>query len=263
MATARAGRDTKFSIPKLRFQIARSAFQSEISNLKSSIPKRLLLFDIDGTLIDSGGAGIRSLKDVLREQFGISDDLRGVEIAGQTDTGIVRQILRKQNIAVSDETTAAFLNLYVQFLARELPARNGMVLPGVNELLLRLQARPQNVLGLLTGNVERGAKLKLTHYGIWHFFEFGAFADDHHDRNQLGAFAQRRAREKHAIDFAAAEIDVIGDTPHDIACGKAIGARTIAVTTGNFTRDELAKYHPDRIVDDFSDVDGVMTELGW
>jgi phosphoglycolate phosphatase-like HAD superfamily hydrolase len=130
-------------------------------------------------------------------------------------------------------------------------------------LLLRLQARPQIVLGLLTGNVERGAKLKLTHYGIWDFFEFGAFADDHHDRNQLGAFAQRRAREKHAIDFAAAEIDVIGDTPHDIACGKAIGARTIAVTTGSFTGDQLAKHQPDRIVDDFSDVDGVMTELGW
>jgi phosphoglycolate phosphatase len=263
LATARGDRDKELSIANFRIQIAGSTFQSEISNLKSSIPKRLLLFDIDGTLIDSGGAGIQSLKSVLREQFGISDDLEGVEIAGQTDTGIVRQIFRKQRIAVSDETTAAFLDLYVEFLARELPVRNGMVLPGVNELLLRLQARPQNVLGLLTGNLERGAKLKLTHYGIWDFFAFGAFADDHHDRNQLGAFAQRRAREKHAIDFAAAEIDVIGDTPHDIACGKAIGARTIAVTTGNFTRLQLAEYEPDLIVDDFSEVEAVIAELGW
>jgi phosphoglycolate phosphatase len=231
--------------------------------LKSSIPKRLLLFDIDGTLIDSGGAGIQSLKDVLREQFGISDDLHGVEIAGKTDTGIVHQILRKQNMTVNEETTATFLDLYLKFLARELPRRSGTILPGVRELLLRLQARPQNVLGLLTGNVERGAKLKLTHYGLWDFFEFGAFADDHHDRNELGQFAQQRAREKHAIDFAAAEIDVIGDTPHDIACGKAIGARTIAVATGSFTREQLAEYVPDRIVDDFSNVGALITELGW
>ncbi len=260
---ARDGRDRKLSISNSRFPIARSAFQSEISTLKTSLPKRLLLFDIDGTLIDSGGAGIQALKDVLQKQFGISDDLRGVEIAGKTDTGIVHQILRKQNIPVDDETTAAFLDLYVDCLARELPQRKGRVLPGVEELLERLQTRSQNVLGLLTGNVERGAKLKLSHYGIWDFFAFGAFADDHHDRNELGPFAQRRAREKHSIDFAAAEIDVIGDTPHDIACGKAIGARTIAVTTGNFTRAQLAEHRPDRILDDFSRVDAVMSDLGW
>jgi phosphoglycolate phosphatase len=261
--TARDGRDKELQIANLRFQIEKPASQSEISNLKSSIAKRLLLFDIDGTLIDSGGAGIQSLTDVLEEQFGISDDLRGVEIAGQTDTGIVHQILRKQNIAVSKKTTAAFLERYLEFLARELPQRNGTILPGVQELLLRLRARPQNVLGLLTGNVERGAKLKLSHYGIWDFFEFGAFADDHHDRNELGPFAQGRAREKHAIDFAAADIDVIGDTPHDIACGKAIGARTIAVTTGSFSREQLAEHQPDRIVDDFSAVDAVIAGLGW
>ena len=200
---------------------------------------------------------------MLQKQFGISDDLRGVEIAGKTDTGIVQQILRKQNIAADDKTIAAFLDLYVEYLARELPQRKGTILPGVEELLGRLRARSRNVLALLTGNVERGAKLKLSHYGIWDFFEFGAFADDHPDRNELGPFAQRRAREKHAIDFATTEIDVIGDTPHDIACGKAIGARTIAVTTGNFTRAQLAKHQPDRIVDDFSKVDAVMTDLGW
>ncbi|MEO8438715.1 MAG: HAD family hydrolase [Spartobacteria bacterium] len=225
--------------------------------------RHLLLFDIDGTLIDSGGAGIQSLKDVLQEQFGISDDLHGVEIAGMTDTGIVHQILRKQKIAVTRETTAAFLDLYVEFLARELPQRQGTVLPGVQGLLTRLQGRPQNVLGLLTGNVERGAKLKLSHYGLWHFFSFGAFADDHHERNQLGPFAQRRAHERFGIDFAADEIDVIGDTPHDIACGKAVGARTIAVTTGSFSRAQLAKHQPDLIVDDFAEVDAVMRKMGW
>ncbi len=206
---------------------------------------------------------MRALKHVLQEQFGILDDLRGIEIAGRTDSGIVHQILRKQEIAVSDENVAVFLDLYAEFLGRELPLRKGALLPGVEELLSRLQARSQNVLALLTGNIERGAKLKLEHYGIWDFFEFGAFADDHHDRNELGPFAQRRAREKHATNFPAEAIDVIGDTPHDIACGKAMGARTIAVATGSFSRAQLAEHQPDELVDDFSDVETRISELGW
>ena len=225
--------------------------------------KRLLLFDIDGTLIDSGGAGVQSLKKVLMRQFGVVDDLRGVEIAGKTDTGIVHQILRKQNIAVTEENTTVFLEAYLEFLADELPQRQGRLLPGVEKLLPRLQARPQNVLALLTGNLRRGAQLKLAHYGIWDFFQFGAFADDHEDRNQLGPVAQQRAREKHAIDFVASDIDVIGDTPHDIACGKAIGARTIAVATGGFSRAQLAAHEPDCILDDFSEVDAALAEFGW
>ena len=130
-------------------------------------------------------------------------------------------------------------------------------------MLPRLAARPKNVLALLTGNLRRGAQLKLAHYGIWDFFEFGAFADDHHDRNYLGPFAQERARAAHSVEFAAANIDVIGDTPHDIACGKAIGARTIAVATGSFSREKLSKHEPDFIFRDFSDVENVMAELGW
>ena len=200
---------------------------------------------------------------MLQQQFGVRDDLHGVEIAGKTDTGIVHQILRKQKIAVTAENTAAFLARYLELLGDELPRRSGRLLPGVKELLLRLQARPQNILALLTGNLRRGAQLKLAHYGIWDFFEFGAFADDHHDRNELGPFARKRAHEKHAIDFAASDVDVIGDTPHDIACGKAIGARTIAVATGSFSRAQLAAHQPDVLVDDFSEVDAVMTELGW
>lgn len=225
--------------------------------------RRLLLFDIDGTLIDSGGAGVQSLRLVLRELFGIDDDLRDIEIAGKTDTGIVQQILRKQKIPLTEANMTAFLDRYVALLKEELPLRKGRVLPGIAELLARLQERKQNVLALLTGNIERGAKLKLEHYGLWHFFEFGAFADDHHDRNELGAFVKKRALEKHAIDFAPDAIDVIGDTPHDITCGKAIGARTIAVTTGKFSRKELAAHEPDRIFADFSDVDFLIAELGW
>jgi phosphoglycolate phosphatase-like HAD superfamily hydrolase len=225
--------------------------------------KRLLLFDIDGTLIQSGGAGIEALKRALKERFQIEDDLLDIEFAGMTDSGIVLNILKKHKISSTPENSTAFLDSYVHFLSEELPRRKGKLLPGVLKLLERLKARKHVVLGLLTGNVSRGAQLKLEHYGVWHLFEFGAFADDHHDRNELGAFARARAKEKHGREFSAEEIDVIGDTPRDIACGKAFGARTIAVATGAWSREKLAKHNPDYLIDDFSDVDRLIDTLGW
>jgi phosphoglycolate phosphatase len=225
--------------------------------------KRLLLFDIDGTLIHSGGAGVHALKSAFKERFGIDDDLHGIEIAGMTDSGIVVSILNKHKIPATNENVSAFLDSYVHFLSLELPRRKGKLLPGVLELLERLKSRPHLVLALLTGNVSRGAQLKLDHYGVWHFFEFGAFADDHRDRNRLGPVARARANEKHGHEFSASEIDVIGDTPRDIACGRALGARTVAVATGTWSRDQLAEHQPDFLIDDLSNVDHVIDTLGW
>jgi phosphoglycolate phosphatase-like HAD superfamily hydrolase len=237
--------------------------QSAINHPESAIDKRLLLFDIDGTLIHSAGAGIESLKLSLAERFGIDDELGEIEIAGMTDSGIVMNILNKHQIPATNENVTAFLDTYVHFLSTELPRRSGLLLPGVLELLNRLKARPQLVLALLTGNVSRGAQLKLEHYGVWHFFEFGAFADDHHDRNELGPFARARAQEKHGYEFSADKIDVIGDTPRDIACGKALGARTIAIATGSWPRTDLSAHKPDFLFDDLANVDEVIQTLGW
>jgi len=180
-----------------------------------------------------------------------------------TDSGIVVSILNKHKIPPTHENVSAFLDSYVHFLSLELPRRKGKLLPGVLELLESLKSRQHLVLALLTGNVSRGAQLKLEHYGVWHFFEFGAFADDHRDRNRLGSFARARAKEKHDREFSASEIDVIGDTPRDIACGKALGARTIAVATGTCSRDRLSEYHPDFLIDDLSNVESVIHTLGW
>jgi phosphoglycolate phosphatase-like HAD superfamily hydrolase len=225
--------------------------------------KRLLLFDIDGTLIQSGGAGIFALSQALADRFGIVDDLHDIEFAGHTDSGIVLSIMQKHGLAATPENMTAFLDSYLHFLPSELPRRKGNLLPGVLELLERLKTRPDVVLALLTGNLARGAQLKLEHYGVWHYFEFGAFADDHHDRNELGPFARARAQEKHGQSFEASQIDVIGDTPRDIACGKAIGARTIAIATGTWSRESLASHEPDFLFDDLSNVDEVIRTLGW
>ena len=225
--------------------------------------KKLLLFDIDGTLVSTMGAGIESLTIVIEKRYGVRDDLHDIEIAGKTDSNIAADILRKYHVDPTPENIATFLDEYVAHLAPLLPQLHGRVLPGIAEILARMKSKPDRVLGLLTGNVERGAQLKLKHYGLWDFFEFGAFADDHHDRNELGAFARKRAQEKHGHEFAAAQIDVIGDTGHDIACGKAFGARTVAVATGSWSREQLKEQKPDFLFADLSNVDEVIDTLGW
>ena len=225
--------------------------------------KRLLLFDIDGTLVNTGGAGVRSLKATVRQRFGVEDDLEDIEIAGKTDRAIMRDILRKFHVDPTDANIVSFAQEYLHGLPLWLSRKRGRVLPGIQRLLERLNTQPHIVLGLLTGNLEEGARLKLQHYGLWHFFEFGAFADDHHDRNELGAFARERAQTKHGHEFGAADIDVIGDTHHDIACGKAFGARTIAVATGSWSRERLDSCTPDFLFDDLSNTEAVMETLDW
>jgi len=225
--------------------------------------KRLLLWDIDATLITTGGAGDKALKRVIAQRYRVQDDLHDIEIAGRTDTGIARSILQKYDVEPTPSNVAVFLDEYVGHLSELLSQVKGHVLPGVAEILKRMHTRPDRVLALLTGNLRRGAKLKLQHYGLWDYFEFGAFADDHHDRNELGAFACARAKEKHREDFVGASIDVIGDTGHDIACGKIFGSRTIAVATGSWPRERLATHKPDFLFDDLSGIDEVIATLGW
>ena len=224
--------------------------------------KKLLLFDIDGTLLTSGGAGERALRLGFRDRFGIDDDLSKVEIAGRTDSGIIRHMLASHRLPETPENIAAFFDGYLHHLAREIPRTPGRLLPGILPLLEALKPRADIVLALLTGNLARGAEIKLRHYGVWHYFEFGAYADDHHDRNQLGHFAKARALAHHGVEFPAERIFVLGDTPHDITCARVIGARAIAIATGKFTRPDLTPHAPDFLFDDLGDVPAVLAAMG-
>jgi phosphoglycolate phosphatase-like HAD superfamily hydrolase len=225
------------------------------------IDRRLLLFDIDGTLITSGGAGEAALKDAMRSRFDVEEDLDGIILAGATDARIARELLQKHSIAVSAENVAALLDTYLGHLDERIGRHDGKLLPGILPLLNALSERSDAVLALLTGNVSRGAEIKLTHYGVWDFFEFGAFADDHHDRNELGKFARARALERHGEEFPPSRIYVIGDTPKDIECGRAIGAFTVAIATGHYSSAELRDHAPDFLFEDLSDTARVVALL--
>ncbi|MCP5534913.1 MAG: HAD hydrolase-like protein [Akkermansiaceae bacterium] len=209
---------------------------------------RLLLFDIDCTLIDTGGAGMAAIKETACELFGAEGP--ELDLAGSTDSGIVSGLLKHFG---SDLTLEDFYQVYLTRLGPNLASFSGCVLPGVETMLSELE-QSEVTLGLLTGNIAAGAKAKIDHYGLDGYFSIsvGAYGDDHHDRNLLGPVALQRASAEYAKDFQAANTVVIGDTPKDIACGKAMGALTLAVATGGFTVDDLAAYGPDLTVADLT-----------
>lgn len=186
----------------------------------------------------------------MEKLHGIARGLQGLEIAGRTDKWIVEQLLAREKLPHGEREIARFLDSYVERLAEELPRRQGGLHPGVLGILEEAHRRPDLVQGLLTGNIEKGARLKLSRYGVNHFFEFGAFADDSPVRNELGPHAQRRARDRHGEEFPPERIFIIGDTPHDVACARAIGARAIAVATGSFSAVQLRECGADAVFTD-------------
>lgn len=223
--------------------------------------RRLLLFDIDGTLLRSGGAGENALKAAVKNRFGFDEDLAGISLSGRTDGLIARALLAKHGLPETPENITALLDSYLEALGEKLPQHQGTLCPGIIELLDALVQREDCVLALLTGNVRRGAELKLSHYGVWHYFKFGAFSDDHHLRNELGSFARARAREHHGEEFPPERIYVLGDTPLDIECGRAFGAKTVAIATGYHPLEELAAHQPDLLFTDLSDTPAVIEKL--
>jgi len=226
---------------------------------------KLVLFDIDGTILWSDGAGRRAMQRALMKAFGTSGNA-DYRYDGKTDMQIVRDLMRMEGHedALIDERMEALLRDYVDGLHEELRAGTTRVerMRGVVELMDALEARPDRRLGLLTGNIAVGAGAKLRAVGIDPTrFVVSAFGSDHEVRGELPAIAQRRAREELGLHVEGDAIVIIGDTPADIECGRAIGARAIAVATGRYSVEDLIRYDPFAVFPDLSDTDAVMRAI--
>lgn len=222
--------------------------------------ERLLLFDIDGTLVDTGGAGMAALVDATREVFG--DDGPQLDLAGATDSGLLKNIFKSFGREEDEATTLRFFDLYLARLEVNLrdACFGGRALAGVLDILQELEEAGE-AKGLLTGNTAAGAEVKMRHYGMDSFFEFGAYGDDHFDRNLLGPIALQRAERELGQTFAGSQTVVIGDTPKDIWCAQAFGAKSVCVATGSFSVEQLEAEGADVVFEDFSDVEAVLAQL--
>ena len=203
----------------------------------------LLLWDIDGTLLTTGRAGIYAWEDALHEVAGVRADLSEFDTAGHPDHLIARRLLADvAGAESSDEVVARLVRCYEDLLPAALPRRQGRVLPNVREILEHLEGNPAVRSMLLTGNTRRGAAAKLVHYGLDRFFEGGAFSDAPCEREQIARAAMGQARAAGWVPASGAM--VIGDTPHDVRSGRAVGVRTLAVATGGYGVEELRRDRP-------------------
>jgi phosphoglycolate phosphatase-like HAD superfamily hydrolase len=220
----------------------------------------LVLFDIDGTLIQSGRAGVRGMNLAFERLYGRERALEGVPVAGRTDRAIVSQVMSAIGVDPTDEEIVRLRDAYFESLPAELRrsvAEPSGVLPGVSGLIDRLDARSDVIVGLLTGNFHGGAVIKLGHFDLWHRFRLGAFGDAHLDRRALVPVAIERALDAGLGISRPEQIVIIGDTPLDVDCARANGARSLAVATGLYDFATLGASGADLTVHTLEDVAGI------
>jgi phosphoglycolate phosphatase len=216
---------------------------------------RLILFDIDGTLVHTGHAGTQAFKKTFATEFNLHHGAEKMKFAGRTDVSLVREFFKMHGLPETPEHFRQFFARYVFWLDHILADADGKICHGVTKFIRDLQALSNPpALGLLTGNIRLGAELKLRRFGLWEIFQFGGFADDHEDRDHIAVAALERGRRVLGKNLSPQEIVVIGDTPFDVRCGKFIGAKVLAVATGGATLDELKKCQPDWAVEDLTRV---------
>ena len=214
---------------------------------------RLVLFDVDGTLIHTGRAGIRAFAKTFATEFNAPDGVEKINFAGRTDVNLVREFFNLHNIPPTPQNFQRFFERYVFWLDQMVSQSDGEPCRGAPEFLNSLRVLPNPpMLGLLTGNIRLGAEIKLRHYKLWEVFETGAFADDSEDRNQIAVMARERGNRVLGRKLCGEEIIVVGDTPYDIRCGRAIGAKVLAVATGGATLHELKQHQPDWAVENLT-----------
>ena len=216
---------------------------------------RLILFDIDGTLVHTSGAGIKAFAKTFATKFNLHSGTERMNFGGRTDIILVREFFKIHGIDESPAQLRRFFEDYCFWLEHFVMQSSEGECPGVRQFIASLLALPQPpMIGLLTGNIRLGAEIKLRRFGLWNFFTMGAFADDHEDRNQIAVAALQRARRILNADLQPQEVVVIGDTPSDVRCGKFIGAKTLAVATGGSRLEELKKHGADWTVANLSQI---------
>jgi len=223
--------------------------------------RKLVLFDIDGTLVLTGGAGLRAMNRALEETFGHTNGLEGIAVAGRTDWAILADAVRRLGRALDAAMLADLQSRYVKNLAEEIqhPGQGRKaVMPGIREILDRLERREDVLVGLLTGNFEDGARVKLEYFDLWRYFRCGAYGGDAADRNALVPVARERARACGLPEIHDSDVLVIGDTPHDVMCAHAAGATAVAVATGSSPVEELRGTGAKHVFQDLGDVEAFM-----
>ena len=207
---------------------------------------RAVLFDIDGTLVRTGGAGVKAFVRTFSTEFDLHDGAEKLKFAGRTDVSLVREFFTQHGIVPDADHFQKFFASYLKHLKEMVAASSGEVIPGVHEFIAALKNLPMPPqIGLLTGNIREGARIKLSHYHLWQEFAFGGFADDHEERDCIAGIARDRAAKLVETPLEGSEILVIGDTPLDVRCGRAIGAKVLAVATGGSSYEDLQKTDAD------------------
>lgn len=223
--------------------------------------KTVVFFDIDGTLLRSGGAGKLAMLTAVQEAFGVGPAPIEVPFSGRTDRAIMRDLLHAHQLPFVPENFHRLVEAYLQLLPDCLQRMAGRVLPGVLDLLASLQRRENVAVGLLTGNLRRGAQVKLGHFGLAELFPFGGFGDDHLDRNAVARDAILAAQRYLDGQGSFEHIWVVGDTPLDIQCARYIGGKVLAVATGTHSLEELQGYQPDLALRDLSQYEVFLDKL--
>jgi phosphoglycolate phosphatase-like HAD superfamily hydrolase len=224
-----------------------------------------VLFDIDGTLLHTGGAGQLAFAETFADEFGVADLTGAVPFAGRSDRAIAFDLMKAHGVPATDDNWRRFRETYLKRLPDALTRRQGCVLPGVATLLDELESLDHSLVGLLTGNVQAGARHKLAYYGLAERFGFGGFGDVSDERCDIAAAALAEARTAahtrngRTNGDALAGVMVIGDTVHDVRCARSIGAIAVAVPTGNTAAAELARAEPDLLLESLADSEKLLS----
>jgi phosphoglycolate phosphatase-like HAD superfamily hydrolase len=214
---------------------------------------KLILFDIDGTLIDTGGAGTTSLNKAFYKLFGVKGAFKDISMAGKTDIQIIKEGLKSHGFTYGDGNIGAMINAYLEFLKDEIDNPRRKLKPGIMGILNLLREMGMT-LGLLTGNLEEGAKIKLSPFGLYEYFLEGAFGSDHEDRDMLLPIVIQKFL-RIGLEFSPEECIVVGDTPRDVKCAKVHGACCIAVATGSYTKEHLLNTEADIVLDSLAEIE--------